>query len=197
VSQKTTYPELYLIRHAATAWSESGQHTGLTDLPLTDKGLKQAELLGRRLKHEGFSAVYCSPLQRAVETCSICGFKPNIDPHLVEWNYGKYEGLTTEQIEEKKPGWNIFKDGAPGGETPAQVVQRAQEFLKKLESRQGKIAIFSSAHFSRVLATQWLKVPIDFGNVLYLSAASISILGYEHTQRAIICWNDISHLSIS
>jgi probable phosphoglycerate mutase len=197
VSQKTTSLELYLIRHGATEWSENGRHTGTTDLPLTDLGKKQAELLKNRLQKENFTKVFCSPLKRALETCKICEYNPTINPDLKEWNYGKYEGLTTEQICEKSPGWNLFEKGAPSGESPQQIIERAHRFLHQVHSLKGKIAIFSSAHFLRIFTTQWLGVPSIFGNELFLSPASISILGYEHRDHVIICWNDISHLGIN
>lgn len=197
MSQKATSLELYLVRHGATEWSESGQHTGVTDLPLTELGKSQAQRLKERLKNEKFSKIFCSPLKRAVETCRICELSPIINPDLREWNYGKYEGLTTEQIWEKDPSWNIFDKGAPEGESPQQVVQRAHRFLHQVHSLEGKICIFSSAHFLRIFATQWLGVAPTFGKALYLNSGSISILGYEHINRVIIRWNDIAHLSIS
>jgi len=201
VSQKTTFPEkpleLYLIRHGATEWSENGRHTGTTDLSLTELGKKQAELLKKRLEKEKFTKVFSSPLNRALETCKICGYNPIINPDLREWNYGEYEGLTSQQINEKNPGWNLFEKGAPGGESPQQIVARAHHFLHQVHSLEGKVAIFSHAHFLRIFATQWLGVAPAFGNELTLSPASISILGYERNDRVIICWNDISHLGIS
>jgi probable phosphoglycerate mutase len=164
---------------------------------LTDLGKKQANLLKTRLAKEKFTKVFCSPSKRALETCKICGFDPLINPDLREWNYGEYEGLTSAQICQQNPGWNLFKNGAPGGESPDQIAQRAHHFLHQVHSLKGKIAIFSSAHFLRAFATQWLGVSLDFGNELLLSPASISILGYERKDRVIICWNDISHLGIS
>ncbi len=201
MSQKTTSPEkpleLYLIRHGATEWSENGRHTGTTDLSLTELGKKQSELLKKRLSQEKFSKIFCSPLNRALETCKICGFNPTINPDLREWNYGEYEGLTTQQIREKNPGWNIFETGAPGGESPQQIAARAHHFLHQVHSLEGKVAIFSHAHFLRIFATVWLGALPTFGSELTLSPASISILGYERETRVIICWNDISHLGIS
>ncbi len=200
MSQKTTFLELYLIRHGATEWSENGRHTGTTDLALTELGKKQAELLKKRLAQEKFTKVFSSPLKRALETCKICGYNPSINPDLREWNYGEYEGLTTEQIREKSPGWNLFENGVPdggGGESPQQIAARAHHFLHQVHSLEGKVAIFSHAHFLRIFATQWLGVSPAFGSELTLSPASISILGYERSDRVIICWNDISHLGIS
>lgn len=197
MSPKATSLELYLIRHGATAWSETGQHTGTTDLPLSELGKKEALRLKERLKKETFSKVFCSPLKRAVETCQLCEFHPILNPDLREWNYGKYEGMTTEQICEKDPGWNLFDKGTPEGETPQQILERAHRFLHQVHSLEGKICIFSSAHFLRFFATQWLGVPSAFGKTLFLNSASISILGHEHINRVIIRWNDIAHLSIS
>ncbi len=197
MSPKTTSLELYLIRHGATEWSENGRHTGTTDLSITELGKKQAELLKNRLQKQKFSKVFCSPLKRALETCKICGYNPTINQDLEEWNYGEYEGLTSEQISEKDPGWNLFKQGAPGGESPEQMVQRAHHFLHQVHSLEGKVAIFSSAHFLRVFATQWLGLSYTLGRSLFLSPGSISILGYERLDRVIICWNDIAHLSIT
>jgi len=189
--------QLYLIRHGATEWSETGRHTGTTDLPLSSLGQKQSELLKIRLQKETFSKVFCSPLKRALDTCKICGYNPIINPDLKEWNYGEYDGLTAEQICEKNPGWDLFEKGAPEGESPQQIAARAHRFLHQVHSLQGKIAIFSSAHFLRIFATQWLGVDPYFGSDLFLSTGSISILGYEHLNRVIIRWNDISHLDIS
>ena len=197
MSQKTTFLELYLIRHGATEWSENGRHTGTTDLSLTELGKKQAELLKKRLEKEKFSKIFCSPLKRALETCKICGYDPMVNPDLKEWNYGEYEGLTTEQIREKNPSWDIFENGAPGGESPQQIASRAHHFLHQVHSLEGKIAIFSHAHFLRIFATVWLGAAPTLGSELILSPTSISILGYEQVTRVIICWNDISHLGIS
>jgi probable phosphoglycerate mutase len=205
VSQKTTSPnssldsplKLYLIRHGATEWSENGRHTGTTDLALTPLGQKQADQLKQRLAKETFNKVFSSPLKRALETCKLCGFNPIINSDLIEWNYGQYEGLTTPQIREKNPSWNLFEAGAPGGESPEQLTARAHHFLHQVHSLQGKIAIFSHAHFLRILATVWLGEPPTFGSDLVLSPASISVLGTERDDHVIICWNDISHLSIS
>ena len=142
MSQKTTFLELYLIRHGATEWSENGRHTGTTDLPLTDLGKKQSELLKKRLSQEKFSKIFCSPLNRALETCKLCGYDPMINPDLREWNYGEYEGLTTQQIREKNPTWNIFENGAPGGESPQEIASRAHHFLHQVHSLEGNVRFF-------------------------------------------------------
>lgn len=195
--QNSSNLELYLIRHGATEWSQSGQHTGTTDLPLTELGRTESLKLKERLKKEKFTKVFCSPLKRALETCRLCELNPIIIPDLREWNYGEYEGLTTAQIHEKNPGWSLFDQGAPGGESPDQVAQRAHHFLHQVHSLEGKVCIFSSGHFLRVFATQWIGIPPVCGKLLYLNPASISVLGNEHINRVIIRWNDIAHLSIS
>lgn len=189
----TSCKKIYLIRHGATAWSESGQHTGTTDLSLEAKGIEQSKQLAKRLKTIEFSQIFCSPLKRAQETCKICGYNPIIDSDLVEWNYGAYEGKTTEEI---GPTWSLFRDGAPKGETVAQVQSRASRFLQKLEKMEGNIGVFSSGHFLRMVGLTWIQAAPILGQSLVLSTASISILGYEHTHPAIICWNDISHSSM-
>ncbi len=194
-SQLDTSLSLYLIRHGETEWSLSGQHTGLTDLPLVESGKKQAELLGKRLKTVSFAKVLTSPLKRAKETVQITGLAAETDPDLVEWDYGDYEGKTTQEIYQTAPGWNLFEQGAPGGENPGDVTRRADRLLSKLESLEGTIALFSSAHFLRSLACRWVGVSIALGKSLLLSPASISILGHERNSPVIVRWNDISHLT--
>ncbi|MBS0615555.1 MAG: histidine phosphatase family protein [Verrucomicrobia bacterium] len=184
--QNTT---LYLIRHAETTWSSTGQHTGITDLPLTPSGVIQAKKLKSRLNDYRFSEVYSSPLQRARKTAELAGYHPTITPDLTEWNYGTYEGKTTEEIQQKDPHWNLFVDGAPGGETPAQVKARAQHLLSILKP--GHIALFGSAHILRVIAACFLNLPLKDAAEIFLSPASISILGHEHDQPSILLWNDI------
>ncbi len=183
---------LYVIRHGETAWSKNGRHTSFTDLSLTDTGKKQAASLIEPLKNTLFSKVFCSPSKRAQETCSIAGFMPQaeISQDCAEWNYGDYEGLTLAEIQQKQPGWLIFKDGAPGGESPADIQIRANRLIKASTQHTGNIAIFSSAHFSRSLAACWIEQPILTGARLFLSTASISILGYEHAYRVIRSWNN-------
>ena len=187
--QSTTFSEIYLIRHAETTWSSTGQHTGITDLPLTPAGITQAKELKIRLQDQKFSQVYASPLQRARTTAELAGFTPIITADLSEWNYGLYEGKTTEEIQKDNPNWDLFVDGAPQGETPAQVQARARHLLSTLKS--GKIALFGSAHILRVITTCFLNLPIGDAADLFLSPASISILGFEHDHRAILLWNDI------
>ena len=151
-------PIVYLARHGETAWSLTGQHTGLTDLPLTQHGEAVARNLGNRLKHLSFEAVFVSTLLRARRTCELAGFGDVavIDPDLVEWNYGDYEGRTTKEIRAERPGWQLFRDGCPGGETVEQVAARADRVVERLRRVPGNVLVFSSGHFIRVLAERWI-----------------------------------------
>ena len=161
-------PVIYLARHGETAWSLTGQHTGRTDLPLTERGERNARRLGKRLTGRGFAKVFTSPLQRALRTCELAGFGPvaKADPDLLEWNYGDYEGLTTLQIQAKRPGWQLFRDGCPGGESPDQVGQRADRVVSRLREFPGDALVFSSGHFLRVLAARWLGLEPAAGKYL-------------------------------
>ncbi len=184
--------KIYLVRHGQTAWAALGKHTGTTDLPLTHTGEEQAKLLGEKLRQEGpFTSVFSSPLQRAQTTAKIAGFSPKLDPNLAEWNYGSFEGLTTEEILQRDPGWNLFEKGAPQGESPEQVEARAKAVLQMLSATP---ILFSSAHILRVMAATWLGLKPQEGKCFVLFPASISILGYEHETPVILRWNDISHL---
>ncbi len=186
---------IYLIRHSETAWTLSQRHTGLTDIPLTKKGEEDALLIGKRLKNHPFEVILCSPLQRAKATCEKAGLMKlaTIDPDLVEWNYGDYEGLTTAEIQKKSPHWNIFSNGAPGGESTADISTRASKVLKKILSFQGDVALFSHGHFLRALTAEWLGLTTREGRLFSLSPASLSILGYERETQVICLWNDQSH----
>ncbi|MBM3184209.1 MAG: histidine phosphatase family protein [Chlamydiae bacterium] len=186
--------EIYLCRHGETAWTLTGQHTGLSDIALTEKGKRQGLLLSKRLEGVGFDAVYTSPLKRAFESCQIPGVRPVLDPDLVEWNYGDFEGKTHAQIVKVRPEWHLFNEGGPHGESLKDVGMRADRFLKKVGSVQGKIAVFSHGHFSRVLAARWLGLEVGFGRCFVLGVASLSILGFEREQRVILKWNDVGHL---
>ncbi len=194
-------PVVYLARHGETAWSLSGQHTGLTDLPLTDAGERNARLLGSRLKGLSFSLVLTSPLQRAKRTCELAGFGAvaQVEPDLVEWNYGQYEGLTSAQIHERNPDWQLFRDGCPGGESPQQIGTRADRVLERIRQNSGNVLIFSSGHFLRVLSARWLGLDPSGGRLLLLSTASLSALSYEHNleEPVIKLWNDTDHLAAS
>ena len=188
-------PMLYVARHGETAWSLAGQHTGLTDLPLTPNGERNARRLGERLKGMTFKRVFTSPLQRAVRTCELAGFgaMAELDPDLVEWDYGQYEGLRSDEILAKRPDWQLFRDGAPGGESPAQVGQRAERVVQRVRAISGKVLLFSSGHFIRLVAARSLGLdPASAGKYFLLSTASLSTLGYEHnlSQPVIRLWND-------
>ena len=191
-------PMLYLARHGETAWSLSGQHTGLTDLPLTERGERNARRLGERLARLTFEKVFTSPLERARRTCELSGFgqAAEVERNLVEWNYGDYEGLRTAEIRVKRPDWQLFRDGCPGGESPAQIGARADVVVNRLRAVSGNALIFSSGHFLRVLASRWLGLDSAAGRFFVLSTASLSALGYDNnlSQPAIRLWNDTSHL---
>jgi probable phosphoglycerate mutase len=189
---------IYLARHGETAWSRSGQHTGLTDLPLTQHGEHNARSLGKRLAGLKFTKIFTSPLQRATRTCELAGFEKSaeVDHDLLEWNYGQYEGRTTADILGERPGWQLFRDGCPGGETPAQVGTRAQRVLNRLRAIHGDALLFSSGHFLRVLAACWLGLNPTAGSCFLLSTASLSALSYDHnpSEPAIQIWNDTRHV---
>jgi probable phosphoglycerate mutase len=191
-------PVIYLARHGETAWSLSGQHTGLTDLPFTERGERNARSLGRRLKSLTFAKVFTSPLQRAARTCELAGFgaQAEIDPCLLEWDYGQYEGRRAAEIHHERPDWQLFRDGGPGGESPEQVGARADRVVGRLREIEGNVLLFSSGHFLRVLAVRWLGLEVQAGRYLLLSTASLSALSYEHnrSQPAIRLWDDTSHV---
>lgn len=191
-------PIVYLARHGETAWSLSGQHTGLTDLPLTKRGERNARRLGARLDGLEFAAVFTSPLQRAARTCALAGFGPvaEKDDNLVEWNYGQYEGRRTFEIRAERPSWHLFRDGCPGGETPVQVGVRADAVVSRVRAVGGDVLLFSSADFLRVLAARWLGIPPSDGRYFVLRTASLSALGYDHdaSEPAIRLWDDTGHV---
>jgi probable phosphoglycerate mutase len=192
-------PVVYVARHGETAWSLSGQHTGLIDLPLSPNGERNARRLGDRLKGITFEKVFTSPLQRAVRTCELAGFGTvaEVDPDLVEWDYGQYEGLRSDEILAQRPDWQLFRDGAPGGESPAQVGDRADRVVRRVRAISRNVLLFSSGHFIRVLAALWLGLdPGSAGKYFLLSTASLSALGYEHnlSQPVIRLWNDDHHV---
>jgi probable phosphoglycerate mutase len=180
-------------------WSLSGQHTGLTDLPLTEAGERVALQLGKRLKGLNPAKVFTSPLQRARRTCELAGFGAvaEVDSDLVEWNYGEYEGRRTADIRLDRPDWQLFRDGCPGGESPQQVSVRAGRVVTRVRAIGGDVLLFSSGHFIRVLAARWIgiEVPLHAGSLM-LSTASLSALGYEHdlTRPVIRLWNDTNHV---
>jgi broad specificity phosphatase PhoE len=194
-----TLPLVYLARHGETAWSLSGQHTGRTDLPLTERGERNARQLGGRLKHLTFAKVFTSPLQRAAQTCELAGFRAVAEPdaNLVEWDYGQYEGRRSAEIHAERPDWDLFADGCPGGEAPAQVGVRADAVVKRVRAVAGNVLLFSSGHFLRVLAARWLGLDPSGARYFTLDTASLSILDYEHTRLSapvIRLWNDTQHV---
>jgi probable phosphoglycerate mutase len=192
-------PVVYLARHGETAWSLSGRHTGFTDLPLTERGERNARQLGERLKGLRFARTFTSPLQRVARTCDLAGFgaAAEVDRDLVEWNYGKYEGIRTAEIHTERPDWQLFRDGCPGGESPDQVGARADRVVGRVRTAQGDVLLFSSGHFLRVFAARWLGSEPGAGRHFLLSTASLSALGYEHnrSQPVIRLWNDTRHVS--
>jgi broad specificity phosphatase PhoE len=192
-------PIIYIARHGETAWSLTGQHTGLTDLPLTKAGEMNARRLTERLKGLTFTKVFTSPLQRAVRTCELAGFgaQTEVDPDLVEWNYGEYEGRTGAEIRKERPDWQLFRDGAPGGESPHQVEARADRVVARLRAIPGDVLLFSSGHFIRVLAVRWIGIELPLhARSLMLSTASLSAVGYENdlSRPVIRLWNDTHHV---
>jgi probable phosphoglycerate mutase len=184
--------KIYLIRHGETEWTLSKQHTGLSDIPLTANGEKQALGLKKRLASIHWKKVISSPLQRAHKTCELAGLGADaiLDARAVEWDYGDYEGLTTTAIHQKKPHWNLFADGAPGGESVGQVGRRADEILMSLKGEAGPVAIFSHGHFLRILAARWLGLEPENGKLFSLSVASVSLLTFERQQPVVALWNE-------
>ena len=191
-------PTIYLARHGETAWSLTGQHTGLTDLPLTEHGERNARRLGERLRGLKFAKIFTSPLQRAARTCELAGLKAaaEVEPELVEWNYGDYEGLRTVEILKARPGWQLFRDGCPGGESPEQIGARADRVIHRSRAIEGDVLIFSSGHFLRVFAARWLGLEPAAGKYFLLNTASLSEVSYEHnrSQPVIRLWNDMRHV---
>jgi probable phosphoglycerate mutase len=193
-----TLPSIFLARHGETAWSLTGQHTGLTDLPLTERGERNAQRLGKLLAKRDFCKVFTSPSKRAQRTCALAGFGAvaEVDPRLVEWNYGAYEGLRTVEILAKRPGWQLFRDGCPDGESPGEIGARADLVLQCLREFKGDVLVFSSGHFLRVLAARWLGLGPDGGRFFMLKTASLSALGHENdlSRPVIEFWDDTHHV---
>jgi broad specificity phosphatase PhoE len=187
-----TLPKIYLARHGETAWTVSHQHTGRTDIPLTERGERNAVRLGERLKGLKFAKVLTSPLQRARRTCDLAGFGPQteVDADLAEWDYGAYEGRTTAQIREEVPGWIIWTGGVSGGESADQVGARCERVIARCAGVDGDIALFAHGHVLRILAARWLGLPALGGSYLALDVASLSVLGHEHEARVIRNWNE-------
>jgi len=192
-------PITYVARHGETTWTLTGQHTGLTDIPLTERGERNARRLGERLKGLTFAKVFASPLKRAFRTCELAGFAAvaAVDPDLVEWNYGQYEGRRSADIRAERPDWQLFRDGAPGGETPRQISERADRVIERVRAVRGDVLLFTSGHFIRVLASRWLGLePTVHSAFFMLSTASLSALGYEHepSRPVIRLWNETRHV---
>jgi broad specificity phosphatase PhoE len=182
---------VFAIRHGETAWSLSGQHTGTTDIPLTDNGRRLAERMRPALAKERFDLVLVSPLQRARQTCELAGLgeRAAVDPDLAEWNYGEYEGLTSRQIHETRPGWLIFRDGCPGGETPPDVAARVDRVIARARAATGDVALFAHGHVLRVLASRWIGLGPEAGQHLLLDTGTLCILGHYREIPALKVWN--------
>ena len=180
-----------MVRHGETEWSRDGRHTGRTDLPLTADGERQAEELATPLRAWQFALVLSSPLQRALETCRLAGYGAKVQqrPELVEWDYGRYEGLTSRQIAEQNPGWSLWRDGGPDGETPADVGRRVDRVIAEVRQVAGDVLIFAHGHVLRVLTARWLEEPPSGGRHYALQTATLSVLGYEHQDPVISRWN--------
>jgi broad specificity phosphatase PhoE len=193
-----TLPVVYLARHGETAWTITGQHTGRTDLPLTERGEQNARRLAERLSGVSFTKVFTSPLRRAMQTCELAGFGSvaERDRDLVEWDYGEYEGRRTVDILRERPDWQLFRDGCPGGESPQQIAARADRVVRRVRAVAGNVLLFSSGHFLRVLATRWIALEPINGRSLMLKTASLSELSYENSlsQPAILLWDDTHHV---
>jgi broad specificity phosphatase PhoE len=187
---------LVLVRHGETEWARDGRHTGLTDIPLTELGRLQAMVLGDRLRGRTFMRVATSPLSRASETCRLAGLveRAEVSDDLLEWDYGAYEGRRTAEIREEVPGWAIWRDGAPDGETAVEVAARADRVIAKALMVPGETVLFAHGHYLRVLTARWLGLAPEFGRLFALAPATIGVLGYEREQRVIVRWNDRCHL---
>jgi broad specificity phosphatase PhoE len=183
--------EVVLVRHGETEWSRDGRHTGRTDVPLTDVGRGQAERLQSALGEWRFDRVLASPLSRALDTCRLAGFgeRAELSDALLEWDYGEYEGLTTPHIRELRPGWNLWRDGCPGGETTADVGARVDSIVAELQESEGDVALFAHGHVLRVLAARWVELTPEAAARFWLATATISVLGFERETAAMRRWN--------
>ena len=184
----------YLIRHGETAWSKSGQHTGKSEITLTDHGEAEARSLSSRLSGIAFSKVLVSPRVRAMRTCELAGFAgaAQVEQDLAEWDYGHYEGKTMDEIKRLVPGWSIYRDGCPGGESPSDIAARADRLIGRLRGLEGTVALFSHGHFGRVLAARWIGLDVDFTRRFSISTASVGILSYDLSNpdsARIVSWN--------
>jgi probable phosphoglycerate mutase len=183
--------KVFVVRHGETTWSLSGQHTGVTDIPLTERGRAVARRLQPILAKPSFALVLTSPLGRARETCELAGVgsQAAVEPDLVEWNYGEYEGLTPKQIHARRPGWMLFRDGCPGGETPEQVGARADRVIARVHTAPGHVALFAHGHIFRVLVARWIGLPPTAGQHFLLDTATLNILSYYRDSPAVKVWN--------
>ncbi|HEX2928181.1 MAG TPA: histidine phosphatase family protein [Candidatus Binatia bacterium] len=183
--------KIYLLRHGETEWSLNGRHTGVTDVPLTDNGRMAARRLQPVLARENFELVLTSPLQRARETCELAGLstRATVELDLMEWNYGEYEGLTTQQIRQTRPAWTVFRDGCPGGESPEQIGARADRVLTKVRATEGNVALFAHGHILRVLAVRWIDLPARYGEHFLLDTATLNVLGHFRDEPVFKIWN--------
>jgi broad specificity phosphatase PhoE len=183
--------QIVLVRHGETEWSATGRHTSGTDVPLSDEGRRQAAGLGSCLKEWRFALVLTSPLQRAAETCRLAGLRDaaEVRQDLREWDYAAYEGRTTPDIRAERPGWTLWSDGVPGGESAAEVGARADRILAEARRASGHVVLFSHGHFLRVTAARWIGLPPDAGRNLALNTATISVLGFERETAVIVRWN--------
>ena len=178
-------PRLFLARHGDTAWTDSRQRTGRTDLPLNERGEERARQLGERLQRFSFARVFTSPLQRASRTCALAGYEKiaEIDPDLVEWDYGRFEGKLTRDIVKERPGWELYRDGCPDGESPEDVAARADRFIARVRGLGGDVLAFSSGHIIRMIAARWNGLGPAVGRVFFCRPASVGVLGFEHDSR--------------
>jgi probable phosphoglycerate mutase len=183
--------QVVLVRHGETAWSRSGQHTGRTDVDLTDTGRAQSAALASRLASRSFALVLTSPRTRAAETCRLAGFgdRREVDADLAEWDYGDYEGRTTADIRQERPGWSLWRDGVPGGERGADVGARADRVIARARAADGDTLVFSHGHFLRVLGARWIELDVADGGRFALDPASLSVLGWERETPVFACWN--------
>ena len=184
-------PQLILVRHGETEWSRDKKHTGRTDLPLTEEGEAEARAVMPLLEGFEFTRVFTSPLRRARETCELAGLgdRAQTDANLLEWDYGEYEGRRTAEIHEERPGWVLWRDGCPGGESPAEVGARADAFLSRVADERGDVAVFGHGHMLRVIAASWLELDPSEGARFALGTATLSVLGWEHDWHAFRTWN--------
>jgi broad specificity phosphatase PhoE len=183
--------EVWLVRHAETEWSRSGRHTGRTDVPLIDEGRERARELGELLRCHRFALVLASPLERARETAALAGLGDHVQlrEDLFEWDYGDYEGVTTPNIRAKRPGWYLWRDGVPNGETAEEVAARCDRIIEEIVAVPGDVAVFAHGHVLRALSARWVEQPVAFGGRLYLATGSLSVLGFEREVRVIRSWN--------